>query len=293
MTSIGRRTLLTSAAAISAVRPLQAAPSAPLDPDVQADVILALRKLRYRADDGIVFWWIVGSKYIQVGSSLTLLYNMHVGTAMRVKNSDGGTFGVTSLETVFYTDPAGGAELKEWKNPYTGATVAVPIDMVGPITLFYRPDGTPIMPTEIGGAPLQAEAHIGPAVVAGDDVWVRDDSTARVTGKDPAAAPFVVNDWATYAGKVSDVRNAKLMSAPATVTLQEVTGFQRWMQMGDTAEAKTGNLFSRGVGRKVASYAEMPPIWRGLVAAHFPDIARELASNPNKALDRATAKFER
>jgi hypothetical protein len=282
----GAVTLLTAIAAAPAFA------GAALDPDNPADVALALRKLRYRQDNGIVFWWIVGSKYLQDGPTLTPLFDLHVGTAMRVRTTPDGGFVATTLETVFYTD-ARGVPVETWTNPYTDEQLKVPIDSVGPVDQTYRPDGSPIPRTEIGGAALDSKMTTGPLLVAGDEVWVRNDSTAVVTARNAQARPFVVNDWATYSGRLSDIRNAGKAFAPAGVVLEEVTGFPRWMGMEGTKVARTANLFTRGVGRKVARYAEMPAVWRGLMAEHFPDIARDLAQAPDKALDRPPARFER
>ena len=34
------------------------------------------RKLRYRADEGLVFWWLKGTKYGQVGPELKPIFDM-------------------------------------------------------------------------------------------------------------------------------------------------------------------------------------------------------------------------
>jgi Protein of unknown function (DUF1838) len=123
MTSLSRRHTfaLGAAAALAAGTSAHAA----LDPNNQNDVVTMYRKLRYRMDDGVLFWWMYDTKIGQVGATLTPLYDMQVGSIIRVKNNADGSFAVTSLEDVFYTDITTGAYLRQWTNPYTGETVPV------------------------------------------------------------------------------------------------------------------------------------------------------------------------
>ncbi|MDX2141771.1 MAG: DUF1838 family protein [Rhodospirillaceae bacterium] len=281
--ALSRRALAStiSAAALLGVSRAQAA----LDPAKQADVITMYRKLRYRMDDGLVFWWMVDTKIGQVETKLTPLFDMQVGSIMRIKTNPDGSFAVTSLEDVFYTDSATGEFLRQWKNPYTGETVPVAHAPVGPTTIVYRADGTPIMPKELGGSKLEGRSVVGPAIAVGDDVWVRGDSFATVTSPDPARPPFEVNDLSIYQGSLKEVSDPKVMVAAATVQSNQVTGWRAWMKMGD----RPGNFMSRGVGRKVARYADMPPKWRALVA----EIDPAIAADPLAALDQPPAKFDR
>jgi len=281
MVQLSRRTLIQS----SAVVPFAAAAQAALDANNPRDVAVMYRKLRYRMDDGLVFWWMVDTKIGQVEAKLTPLFDMQVGSIMRIKNNPDGSFSVTSLEDVFYTDSTTGEFLREWKNPYTGETVPVAHAPVGPTTITYRPDSTPILPKELGGSKLEGRSKIGPAIVVNDDVWVRGDSVATVTSPDPARKPFEVNDLSIYLGSLKEVSDPKVMVAAATVQSQQITGWRAWMKMGDLP----GNFTSRGVGRKVARYEDMPAKWRALVA----EIDPAIAADPVGALDKPAAKFDR
>jgi Protein of unknown function (DUF1838) len=284
MTILSRRNILHATVAAATV-PIASAAMAALDPTNQQDVITMYRKLRYRMDDGVLFWWMFDTKIGQVGATLTPLYDMQVGSIMRVKTNADGSFAVTSLEDVFYTDIATGAYLRQWTNPYTGETVPVAHAPVGPTTIVYRPDGTPVLPKELGGSRLEGSSRVGPAVVVNDDVWVRGDSIAKVYSPDPARKPFEVNDLSIFQGSTKEISNPKVMMAAASVQSQQVTGWRTWMKMGD----RPGSMTSRAVGRKVATYAEMPQRWRDLVAEVDPDIA----ADPIGALDKPANKFDR
>lgn len=280
-----RRTALelAGAATVAGLVSSPHAARAALDLDKDANAIY--RKLRYRADEGLVFWWIVARKFGQVGTKLDPLFDMQVGSLMRVKNAADGSYDVTSLEIVFYTDIDTGAFLREWKNPYTNEVLPMKHDPLGPTTTKHTPAGDPIRPTELGGSKLEARSLNSAPLVEGDDIWIKHESTATVFPRDGKGEPFRVNDWSTYHAKLSEVADAKTPFVSSTVHLQEVTSWSRWMNMAE----KAGNQTSSGVGRKVKSYAEMPAVWRKLVEEIDPDVAKD----PLGVLDRPTAKFER
>ncbi len=248
------------------------------------DPILLLRKLKLRSDDGLLFWWLQGPKIGQVGSTLTPLYTSSVGTIQRVRVLEDGGLELTQLEMLFMLDLETGEPLEQWRNPYTGEVLPVAFNPVGPITLRYRADNTRVLPTELGGTPLEATATSHPPIIVGDDVFLRDESVARVftAGR---ATPFEVNDIAVYHGSMRNLADPAVTMGEATVFFAEVTGWQRWMNMGD----RPGNLTSRMAGRKCRSYADLPDGWRARLA----EVSPQIASDPIGALDEAAGRFER
>jgi hypothetical protein len=282
---ITRRAAMTMPIAAAAGPAVAAAESTRrLDP--VADLPLIQLKLQHRADDGPVFIWMVGTKYGQIDAAVTPLFNMQVGTIARVRQLPGGVCEMTSVEVVFYTDLDSGAWLRRFKNPYTGATVEVNHGPLGPGTVSFGADGTRQQPTrEVGGAVIEGGKTAGPAFVFGGDVWVRTDSHAKVTQKDGSGRPFQVNEMLEYHAQVADVLDAKRPFIPTTSHLQEVTSWAKWLGMGD----RPGNMAARCVGAKVGSYAEMPELWRKLMAEAHPEIAKD----PFGALSGPAARLER
>jgi hypothetical protein len=271
-------------AVATAVAPAAAQGTGALDPARAADRLQLYRKLRYRTDDGLVWWWLQGPKYGQVGTTLTPLFTLVVGTLMRMRHRADGGFDLTTLEMVFLADVASGARLAEWRNPYTGETLPVKFDPLGPSTVAYRADNSRVLPTEIGGARLEASARSSEPLVVGDDVYVRDESTARVFSPG-RTTPFEVNDISTYHGSLRELRDPGVTMARATVSFAEVTGWQRWMNMGE----RPGNLTSRSAGAKVADFAAMPANWRAMLA----EVAPRIAADPVAALEGPAARFTR
>jgi hypothetical protein len=276
--------LAPSAAVAAAGAPPRPGTTGPLDLASAPGRQLAYRKLRYRTDEGLVFWWLEGPKIGQVGATLTPLYTNHVGTIMRIRPRADGGFDVTSLEIVFMSDLASGAPLESWVNPYTGERLPARVRPVGPTTVSYAADNSRVLPTELGGSRLEASATTHAPIVTGDDVFLRDESVARVWSPG-ATRPFEVNDIAVYHGSLSNLGDPRTTSGDAIVFFAEVTSWQRWMNMGD----RPGSLTSRLGGRKVARYEDMPAFWREQLARLAPEVARD----PAGALDRPAAKFER
>ncbi len=275
--SIDRRELLIGAALAAAAGPSLAATGRP-------DPRLLHHKLQFRSDDGILFWWLMGPKIGQVGTTLTPLFTNCVGTVQRVRHNPDGSFDLTQLETVIALDLETGEPLQEWKNPYTGEVLPIKLQLVGPATVRYRPDHTRVLPKEIGGTPLEATSITHPPMIVGDDVFIRDESVAKVS-RPGASAPFVVNDIAVYHGSLANLTNPKVTVGDASVFFAEVTSWQGWMKMGD----RPGNLTSRLSGRKLRRYEDLPDIFRRTMAQRSP----EFAADPVAALDKPAHKFER
>ena len=81
---------LAAGALLGAVATTEAAPAA-IAGAAALDARLAYRKLHFRSDNGLVWWWLQGPKYGQVGTTLTPLFTMLVGTLQRVRlTADGG-----------------------------------------------------------------------------------------------------------------------------------------------------------------------------------------------------------
>lgn len=253
-------------------------------PARQLDTRTLYRKLHYRTDDGVLFWWLQGPKYGQVGTTLTPLYQANIGTFQRIKHLEGGGFELTSLEINLITDITTGEPIENWRNPYTGEMLPARFNPMGPNTVRYRADNSRILPSEIGGARIDAVATLHPPLIVGDDYFQRDESVARVYAQG-RATPFEVNDIAVYHGRLSNLADPSVTMGEATVFFAEVTEWQRWMNMGD----RPGNLTSRMTGRKVRRYEDLPTSWRERLAKRAPKIA----ADPIAALDGKEAIFDR
>jgi hypothetical protein len=269
---------LPGLAAASGAAPTRAATGDTPDP------ISLVRKLKLRSDDGLIFWWLEGPKIGQVGATLTALYTSRVGTVQRVRQLEDGGLEVTQLEMILMFDHETGAPLERWRNPYTGESVPIRFRPVGPLKVQYRADNSRILPTELGGTPLESAARTHAPRIVADDVFLHDEVFARVftPGRE---RPFEVNDHAVYHGSLRELSDPAVTMAEAAVFFVDVTDWQRWMQMGDLP----GSITSRMVGRKCRRWEDLPEDWRRRLA----ELAPDLAADPVGALDEAAAAFER
>ncbi len=287
--------VLASSAVVSAAAATLLAPSeagavvhSSLAPGAAADAATALRwlrRLRYASGDTPVYWWMVGTKYGVVEQRMTPLYDMYIATVARCRELADGAFEARSLEFVF--NCAIGTEgrlLEQWTNPYTGETIPVNNVPVGPSRLEYSLAGVKL-PTELPGSRLDIERITGSARVQNGHVWMTDDSGAVVTAIEGGQRPFVVNDLATYDGLLSDLQDSRKPFVDAAVSFTALTGWQRWMKMGD----RPGGLLSRASGRKERALDLLPKPFLSILAARFPELYRD----PVGALDRPAFRFER
>jgi hypothetical protein len=266
----------------AASTPAPAVPDTP--PGTPLDAAQLFHKLHLRTDDGVIFWWLMGPKIGQVGTTLTPLYTNCIGTVQRVRHLADGGFEVTQLEMIVMLDLETGTPLDKWRNPYTGESMPARHNIVGPVTVRYRPDGTRVLPTEVGGTPVESRVTTHAPLIVGDDVFIRDEAVARVftPGRN---VPFEVNDIAVYHGSLANLLDPGTTVGEATVFFAEVTGWQRWMQMDE----HPGSLTSRLTGRKVRRFDELPEVFRRKLA----QMAPEIAADPIAALDRPAPMFER
>lgn len=244
-------------------------------------LLRAYRRLRYAEGDTLAFWWMRATKYGLVGDRLTPLFGMEIGNIARTRTIDDG-FAATALEMVFFTDIATGRRTGAIVNPYTGEKLPRSDSLVGPTTINYRVDGTQY-PAELPGVQLEITPVTRVFAVVGDDIWIRDDTTARVTPIAAGAPRFWVSDWSTYQGSQAALADASLASVPGHVTFNSVSSWLDWMKMGD----RPGYMLSRASGRKFARFDELPPSFLDLVRERYPAIVKD----PGGALDQPAFRF--
>jgi hypothetical protein len=201
------------------------------------------------------------------------------------------------LGATFYTDLATGAHLREFVNPLTQKTIVMPAARPGPFTLKYDSQGleetaaetvnqlrrwsgyppVPASKTSATGdadeseAGLERSGGIGPAWIQGDDVWIQAEHMSRIASPAPRKRDLRDNDLVTYFGSLRDVANPEVKMAPAGLTFSDINVWPAWLEMGDAQ----GEFYSRAFGRKAFSYADMPEVWRRLLAQLYPDIAKD------------------
>jgi len=225
-----------------------------LDLDDPWDRLTALAKLRGSLDGSTVMWWMKGVRYGVVDNVVTPLFGMLVGSFQRMKALPGKGYELNMLEMSYFTDLETGAVLDKFTNPYNGKVCDVPEQRLGPYPVLMTPTGV-VLPKVPMFGDVELQTTVGPAIVNGDDVWIRDDSTVKVDSDHPMMGKHIYNELVTYRGKLSDVNNPKLASAPADIAFQSVTSWREWLQ----AEGVGGHTTARAAGTKISSIDDFPP----------------------------------
>ncbi len=232
------------------------------------------RKLRYRSDDGHLFWWLSGTKYGQIDNELRPLHNLEACAIIRVRSNASG-FDATSLEHVFYTDLETGRPLERMLNPFSGELVQYRRTPARVVTIHYDADASFALPETTGGSRVEFRRNKGILTRHGRDVWLQEDSSTTVTPV--GGTPSRNNDWSTFCARSDDIGRTGANFVVATVHMQSLSSWQSWMKMGE----RRGGLTSRIVGAKVARFDDVPASWRSMLHGAHPEVARD----PLGALD--------
>ena len=252
--------------------------TAALDLDDPWDRLTALAKLRANIDGSTVMWWMKGVRYGVVDNVITPLFGMLIGSFQRLRPLPGKGFEVNMLEMSYFTDLETGAVLDTFKNPYNGKVVEIPEQRLGPFPVLMRPTGVVLPDLPMFGE-VELQTKVGPAIVSGDDVWIRDDSTVRVDSDHPMMGKHIYNELVTYRGRVSELNDPEVTSAAADISFHSVTSWREWFQAEDVG----GHTTARANGSKIYRIDDFPAEYLAAARERHPD----LIADPDAVLDAA------
>jgi hypothetical protein len=275
--------LHTAGAAALGKRPTEA-----LDTHAAKDIALIFRKLAYSADPTPGYWHLTATRYGLVGSELIPFWEMHIGRFFTVQDLPGGDYAVNQMGVAFYTDLDTGAYLRKFTNPITKQVVDIPYGRAKPNRYAppqvrrpeYEPLGALVSRSPNAESPtdkLIPTGALGPAWIQGEDVWVQQDHLLTLPPAQGSATGTRINDLTTYFGALREVADPSIKMPRAGHAFTDINDWPPWLGMGS---AQPGVYYSRGIGYKAFSYAEMPETWRRLFEQEYPEIARD----PIKAL---------
>jgi hypothetical protein len=277
-----RRSLLTAGGAALAapfvMKSAAAATTGTFDPKNADHLSMAHRKLVYSGDNNVTFTWLRAMRYAMIDSALTPLWELHSGLMFRTVDKPDGTYEVHAISAIYYTQLETEKDIETFNNPFTGKTVtflyALPTAPKPSVRITHFGKTGPM--GEEGKPPagmkvVSENRKIGPAWVVGDEVVLRADTGYRAEPTEPGKRMSQVNDWLTYTGSVSQVMDPAMKNPPCTQTFNDINTFPAWLGMED----RPGNYVSRGFGRKVFTFGDMPKIWRDLFTAKNPQIAKD------------------
>jgi hypothetical protein len=266
-TSFMRGAALAAALAMSGSA-TAAKPGRALDIATPEGAIAAFRKIQCSTEDRrpTVYYW-TGETYSRVpGEPDRLLFRfegMNTRQCVTVTDPVRGTgFRQVSREILFYTDPATGEIVDEWKNPWSGETVQVLHIANDPVN--FR---APIFPLTADGKPYKSDIQ-----VMGDHWW--GTTTVPLFYRNPLGGDFQDYVGGTYHatemfnffGRMSDLTDPKNHSADVNVAWARISDWLPWMKM----RGRAGNLYFNGAGRKLDSFADLPAGMRAAIEARGP-----------------------
>ena len=240
------------------------------------DRLTALAKLRGDISGKTVMWWMKGVRYGVVDNEIRPLFNMLIGSFQRMWSIPGKGFGVNMLEMGYFTDLETGEVLDTFVNPYTGKEVEVPEQQLGPFPVLMRPTGV-VLPDLPMFGDIDLKTKVGPAIVSGDDVWIRDDSSVNVDSDHPMMGKHIYNELVTYRGSLSELNDPDVTSAAADISFTSVTSWREWFEAEDVG----GHTTARANGNKISRIEDFPPEYLAAARERHSD----LIADPDAVLD--------
>jgi len=156
--------------------------------------------------------------------------------------NDDGTFSQRVYDVGYYADMDSGEPVEEFLNPYTNKLNQPVHFRVGP-NEFTR------------------KAERRDLKVSGNDIWLQETLALEMPNwLDPEEWPLASTGETvrfryieTYRGRISDIENPEISSAPSLFSWSALTDWYPFMLMGQ----RPGHLHWLGLGRKISSFAEM------------------------------------
>lgn len=226
-------------------------------------------RVRGALDDRLVMGWVTARYYGIVDDRMDPIFEVSAATFARYRAVEAG-YEAVSFELAWFTDPATGEPLDNWRNPYTGEMNSVPSGGLPPSKIIIDRNLSFQLPEPRPG--LTVEHEVLPIDVRGNDVWLTERSrTAAAFG---AGKPFRYSETNTFRTTLSALTAPGAMIAPAEVIFTNVTSWRPWMQMGD----RPGHLTAAGYGRQNATWDSFPEPWLRATRARRPEVIADPAA---------------
>lgn len=193
--------------------------------------------------------------------------NYSVNVWRRLAN---GNHAVQVFECGVYTRFDSQEVLTEWLNPFTGEMREVHQFRAGPLNVEYGPEGFRAGPeTTVKPEPMMAE-------VVEDSVMVATQSSFRFPSpfqpdefpKESPGRLFYWDSATAHLSPVDAVLDPDVMSAPATMMMNNLVSWAPWMGMSQ----RPGRTYGRGAGRKISGPEALPDAVLKGIEAQTPQV---------------------
>ena len=246
---------------------MESASAEMLDPTDPKDALTIQRKVMCSTVDGepSTFWW-HGRAYSRRQGERDRLLFLVEGMNIRACVSDthperGQGYKMVSRELLIYRDPATGASLSKWENPWTGEVVDV---------LHVANDPVNHSAYEIGrdGKPFQWNGLIT------EGQW-RINITVPLFYPNPLASAYQREIGGTYHatemfnffGEVDELLDPETTTVAGQVGWARMSDWLPWMKM----EGREGIIYMHTAGLSLSSWEAMPEVMKQEIKTHYPD----------------------
>jgi len=224
-----------------------------------------------RTDGGVAIRWTHGVLSAIIEQETTQLMGISQQVFTRHRRNEDGSFDAVYLEFVFFTDLASGAVLETWDNPYTGRTVTVPAQVLGPSRIKIP------LSLKVINEPFAMEGIVNthwlePLPSHGGDITFNERIDSYVPPMTEDGAPLKFHEVFAFRADSAALADKALAHVPATVDKVNIISWRPWMDMAEI----DGATMSRGAGRVITDYDQLPSDLAQNNQIHFPDIVAEL-----------------
>lgn len=265
--TINRRTVvsasLATGAAMMAGGPVAARAFDAADP---SNVMQTYARMRGNGDGKLALWFYTARVWGKPADDVAqVMFTVQGLTYQRLTWRPDGTIDQRMAGRGFYGDPATGAPLDTWTNPYSGET-ADPPHVTSLALQRVLSDGTL---TLAGEDEVRSffDGRIANHTVNGDTVWLTENFVGR-GWPDPARGGAVptTSSLSTFTAKVADVENESLDFVPCYLNYQSLGTWPGWMKMEDRAAALSWQTW----GHKVTGPDQGPREVQAWIERRYP-----------------------
>ena len=227
------------------------------------------------------YYWTGTIHARRAGEPDRLLFNVQGVNPRACRSVDGGARGAgyqaAARELMLYLDPASGAVLDEWRNPWTGETVRVVHMENDPASMRE-----PAFPRDASGQPTRSRLQwraMGPAWVATRSSSFFRDSPLGGDYQDYVGGKYRVMELSSFTLPRADVEAWRAgRPLPYTATWVRISDWLPWMKM----QGREGQMVLSSVGASTLDFDALPEPLRSAIATRFPLMRRTPAFDDSR-----------
>ncbi len=236
-----------------------------------AQCLETMIRIMGRTDAGIAIRWTHGVLSGIVDQETTQLLRVSQQIFSRHRRRNDGSFDAVYLEFVYFTDPDTDKVPEEWTNPYTGRTIPIPTQILGP-TRFHIPLSLTIVNEPYAMEGIVNTHWLEPLPSAGGDVLFNERIDSYVPAMTDDGKPIKFHEVFAFRAPLDELTETSSPHVPATVDKVNIISWRPWMDMDEI----DGVSMSRGGGRVITDYDDLPADLAQKNEIFFPDVVDEM-----------------